>query len=75
MNENVFSKQEAISIMQQGYRITHKWFTSDEWITMDDKGHIVFEDGHKCSLNVFFMSRTDDTWNDGYSIYTNQKEL
>jgi hypothetical protein len=63
------TKQEAIKLMQEGKRITHRYFSADEWMTMNNKGYILLEDGVQCSLSEFFRWRTDETWNDGYSLH------
>lgn len=42
--------QEAKELAQQGIKVTHKYFTSDEWMIM--KGNMIFfEDGHSIFFN------------------------
>lgn len=62
------TKEEAIEKMKAGEKVTHRYFTSDEWMTMEG-GKIVLEDGVRCSTHEFWRWRTDDVWNDGYEIF------
>lgn len=62
------TKEEAITCMKNGEKITHEYFSSDEWMTMGN-GELILEDGVKCSPDYFWQSRTAEDWNDGYSIY------
>ena len=62
------TKQEAISEMKNGKKITHTWFDRTEWMTIEN-GKLLLEDGVRCSLLEFFSYRTDESWDDGYSFY------
>lgn len=62
------TKTEAIEAMRQGIKITHEHFSPDEWMTM--KGNLILlEDGVECSQYEFWRWRTDESWNDGYSVF------
>ena len=61
------TKQEAIDYMIKGYKVKHRWFDTDEWMTIKD-GKMLLEDGVTCSIQEFFSSRTDETWDDGYDV-------
>ena len=63
------TKDEAISHMQQGKKITHYLFEIDEWMTMNSDGNIVLEDGVECSLSEFFKYRSGECWNDNYAYF------
>jgi len=66
--EVMMNKQEAIQSMREGNKITHHYFSPEEWITM--KGNLVLtEDGYEMFLNEFFSYRTVPGWEDGYSIW------
>jgi hypothetical protein len=65
------NKNEAIAAMQAGKKVTHQWFTSDEWMTMEN-GKIVLEDGVRCMPDEFWKWRIDESWNKGYSLYKSQ---
>jgi hypothetical protein len=61
------TKQEAIQAMQQGKKVTHQYFTPDEWMTMED-GLIILEDGVRCKPFEFWQWRNSEKWEDGYSM-------
>ncbi len=62
------NKAEAIIAMREGKKVTHRWFSRDEWMTYEN-GKIVLEDGVKCTPAIFWMDRTDASWEDGYSLF------
>ena len=62
------NKQEAILAMQEGKKVTHRYFGANEWITMKD-GMIVLEDGVICPPEVFWQWRTDTCWDSGYELF------
>ena len=62
------NKQEAILAMQEGKKVTHRYFTPNEWMTMKD-GVIVLEDGVICPPDDFWQWRTDRGWNDEYELF------
>lgn len=62
------TKQEAIELMHKGIHVTHEHFGIEEHITMDH-GKIVLTEGYHVSPNEFWKWRTEDDWNDGWSIY------
>ncbi len=63
------TKQEAIKSMREGKKITHLHLGKSEWMTMDNEGYLLLEDGVKCSLTEFFGWRIDKSWDNGYSFY------
>lgn len=63
------TKFEAIRAMQQGKLVTHKYFSPEEYITMQD-GMIVTEEGYKCEPDEFWKWRTDSVWLDDWDYYT-----
>ena len=65
------TKAQALDAMQSGQKITHRFFSPDEWMTIDN-GKILLEDGVRCMPNDFFKYRSDKSWNDGYSLYKRQ---
>lgn len=62
------SKEEAIQAMKAGKKVTHQYFTPDEWMTMRE-GFIAFEDGVVCTPQEFWQWRTDTGWDDGYKLF------
>jgi hypothetical protein len=64
------TKTEAIEAMKRGEKVTHQYFTQDEWVTM--KGNrIVFEDGVNMSPDEYWAYREGNGWKDEYSIVKN----
>lgn len=62
------SKEEAIQTMKEGKKVTHRFFASDEWMTIEN-GNLLLEDGVHISLEDFFNFRSDSLWEDGYELY------
>ena len=62
------NKQEAIEAMKKGFKVTHDYFSSDEFITMiGDK--IVTEEGYSFNATEFWKYRTHESFNTGWSYY------
>lgn len=66
------TKEEAIILMQQGKRMTHPNFTIDEWVYIGIDGRYVLEDGVECSGYEFWRWRSDDFWNNEWTIWKKQ---
>lgn len=64
------NKAEAIEKMKAGEKLTHPYFSDDEWVTMVD-GQMLLEDGVKCSVLEFWRWRTDSSWDNNWSIFNN----
>jgi len=60
------TKDEAIKSMRAGNKVTHKYFTDGEWITIKD-GSYLFEDGYLCQPEVFWHYKLNAAWEDGWS--------
>jgi len=62
------TKKEAIKSMRNGNKVTHRYFTPDEW--MKETGHLYeFEDGCMCGFSAFWTHRQDDVWQDGWKVF------
>lgn len=60
------TREEAIAALDDGKTLTHKYFTSSEWVR--GAGCMYeFEDGVMCSPSEFWAYRRDDGFNDGWS--------
>lgn len=64
------TKQDAIQAMREGKKVTHEHFSSNEWMMMVDD-RILLEDGVICSQYEFWRWRTNESWNQGYSLFKN----
>lgn len=68
------NKDDAIRAMYDGKRVTHRWFSSHEWMTIDaKKKKFKFEDGYSVSFDAFWILRDDFSWQDGWKLYTKPK--
>tara|TARA_R110002096_G_C14628496_1_gene724694 strand:+ start:2504 stop:2704 length:201 start_codon:yes stop_codon:yes gene_type:complete len=63
------TRTEAIKELEQGRKITHRYFLDNEFLKMVDN-QIVFEDGNQVNPNEFWKLRGSEVWEDGYSYYT-----
>lgn len=64
------TKQEAIEAMKQGNKLTHTYFTDEEWVKSDQRGIVyILEDGVECSSYEFWRCRTDESYNEGLEIF------
>ena len=62
------TKTEALQAMKDGKRVSHYYYTQDEFLSMDKNGHIYTEEGYdmgteKSEFWVFIQK-----WEDGWSI-------
>jgi hypothetical protein len=59
------TRAEAIKAMREGKKVTHKYFSPEEWATQEN-GQIVLEDGVRCEPFEFWrwrqMSIFDNDW-------------
>lgn len=58
--------KEAIVLARQGTKMTHQYFTSDEYMTMHGNV-VIFEDGVEIFLEEW--TRGKDYLNDGWSVW------
>jgi hypothetical protein len=63
------NKQQAITAMKSGEKVTHRDFTPREWIK-DTGLKYEFEDECTCSYNEFWQLRKGKNWEDGWKIYS-----
>jgi hypothetical protein len=61
------TRTEAIQAMGEGRKITHRYFSDNEYVYLDGKYYIT-EDGCKHDPDVFWSLRSSESWDDGYSI-------
>ena len=68
LDELPMSKDEAIKAMRDGMKVTHRHFSSEEW--MKETGRLYeFEDGCLCEFEEFWRYREDDSWLEGWKIF------
>lgn len=61
------TKQEVIQQMRKANKVSHAYFSSNEWMTIQS-GKILLEDGVVCSIEEFFLWRQETCWDDGYFL-------
>ena len=64
------TKLEAQKAMEEGKKVSHKYFSSDEYCYMKD-GDIYTEEGYNMGgiHHEFWVSRTGGFWENDWSIY------
>ena len=62
------TRKDAIIAMREGKKVTHKYFTPEEWATQDH-GLILLEDGVKCTAAEFWMDRQSKLFDDGWDLF------
>lgn len=63
------TKQEAIIEMQRGEKLTHRYFSKDEWATLEGN-HIITEDGVRITEKEFWLIRKSPAWEEDWKIFT-----
>lgn len=62
------TKQEAIHAMSEGKKVTHYFFTPEEWVTC--KGNkMLTEEGYEHDPYEFWSWRKGADWNEGWELY------
>ena len=62
------TKEEAIYQMKSGVKVTHRYFSDNEWVTMEN-GYILTEEGYKFPPDEFWRWRNDIDWMTGWYLY------
>ena len=61
------TRAEAIKAMREGKKVTHKYFSREEWATQDH-GLIILEDA-KCSPAEFWKWRQEPMFDNDWDIW------
>lgn len=56
------TKDEAIQWMRLGAKCEHRYFSTGEWVSIDEIGMYVLEDGMRCTPEEFWRYRTEEYW-------------
>lgn len=62
------TKTEAIDLMKQGVKMRHRYFSDNEWVVIED-GKMLFEDGVRCTQQMFWFDRMQDSWQTGWAKF------
>lgn len=61
------TKAEAIEAMESGLRVSHRNFSSDEWMRKI-AGRFEFEDGCMCWPVEFWSMRSEESWDNDWKV-------
>jgi hypothetical protein len=64
------TKQEAISEMLKGNKVTHRHFSDDEWVTALSPSVYLFEDGVKVDAGLFWEDRSSSAFESDWEIFS-----
>jgi hypothetical protein len=62
------TKEQAIAAMKAGKKVTHRYFTKDEWITMVGN-RVITEDNASCWAAEFWSYRTGECWEIDWELF------
>jgi len=60
---------EAAQALIKGKKLTHRYFTPDEWVKGNGDGTYLLEDGYTCTAAEFWKFRQQEFFNDGWKIF------
>ena len=65
------NKEQAITALKKGSKITHKRFIKGEYIMEHPKSHEHYTDeyGNVLSIKVFWQYRTAKSWQEDWTIF------
>ena len=68
------TKAEALQAMREGKKVTHCYFDSYEWMTIQND-MILFEDGVTITIEEFYNIRNQDSWENEYSLFEDSNDF
>lgn len=60
------TKEQALQAMLEGKKVTHQYFTDNEWMQLTPTGLYQFEDGVVCPSLLFWQDRKGEGWQTGW---------
>lgn len=69
MTTKILTKEKAKKALLEGYKITHKYFESDEYIYAFNNMTIFTEKGFSIDADIFWKYRTGENWDTNWYIY------
>lgn len=61
--------EEAIKAMSEGKKVRHRYFGTNEWVTINSNGLYEFEDGVIVTPSLFWIDRQESYWNEGWELF------
>jgi hypothetical protein len=68
------TKSEAIEAMRAGKKVRHRYFSDNEWVTMEH-GWFRFEDGVTVKPSMFWNDRSGSEWETDWSIFEDSQKV
>ena len=62
------TKEQAIQALKDGYKVTRRYFTDEEWV-IERNGSYIDEQGLVLSISDFWKYRQAERYNDGWDIF------
>lgn len=63
------NKAQALRLMATDAKLTHPNFLDTEWITLNDEGEILTEDGCRIDQSMFWQDRSGESWEEGWACF------
>lgn len=67
MKTDNLTKDEAIQAMKEGHKVAHRYFSDDEWMTLDGLSFLT-EDGCRHDPYIFWIDRQSPEWNTDWRV-------
>jgi hypothetical protein len=69
VDKKIMSRYEAAQALKVGKKLTHRYFTPEEWVKGDGEGYYIMEDGVRCTAAEFWKWRQYEDFNTDWSIF------
>lgn len=66
---NELTKAEAIQAMKEGKKVTHHYFSDNEFIKLAPCGRIETEEGYLIAPYLFWLDRKGEAFENGWFIF------
>jgi hypothetical protein len=66
---------EAAQALKAGKKLTHKYFTPEEWVMGIDKGYYLLEDGVRCTAAEFWKWRQGDGFDNDWELIKEKPKI
>jgi hypothetical protein len=63
------TRYEAAQALKAGKKLTHRYFTPEEWVKGDGYGHYIMEDGVQCTAAEFWKHRQKEYFDNDWEIF------
>ena len=67
------TQQEARQEIRRGNKVTHRFFSEDEYLTLNERGQEVTEEGYVLDAH-FWMMRLAPKWQTDWSLFSEVKK-